>query len=203
MKDKFPSVFVESSGGVTENNIEQFMSPHVDVVSSSITTQGYSVVDFSLKIEKDGHNPENPLVNIGSTWLSCPQDKAQQTRRARLFWEWVKKSVPFRKQWTRLLLHLRWISGCKLKSRVLIRSLPSTSVWDQSPCIASRQTNEIDSAFWDQVKMRRVNERVKRLKVKIALPCVLFDFDLVSRVFGWRQRIENLVPTTSTKWLWN
>ena len=67
MKDKFPSVFVESSGGVTENNIEQFMSPHVDVVSSSITTQGYSVVDFSLKIEKDGHNPENPLVNIGST----------------------------------------------------------------------------------------------------------------------------------------
>jgi len=38
------------------------MGPNIDVISLSHTTQGYDVVDFSLKILKEGHNPENPLV---------------------------------------------------------------------------------------------------------------------------------------------
>ena len=57
-------MLVESSGGVTEENIVELTGPYVDIISSSKTTQGYSVVDFSLKIQKEGHNPENPLVSM-------------------------------------------------------------------------------------------------------------------------------------------
>ena len=64
IKKQFPGVLIESSGGVTEENVTQLTGPHVDIISSSKTTQGYSVVDFSLKIQKEGHNPENPLVSV-------------------------------------------------------------------------------------------------------------------------------------------
>ena len=62
-KGKFAHVLIESSGGVTEENVIQLTGPHVDIISSSKTTQGYDVVDFSLKIQKEGRNPENPLVS--------------------------------------------------------------------------------------------------------------------------------------------
>jgi nicotinate-nucleotide pyrophosphorylase (carboxylating) len=43
---------VEASGGITEETIQQYLSEHVDVVSIGKLTQGYSVLDFSLKIDR-------------------------------------------------------------------------------------------------------------------------------------------------------
>ena len=63
-------MLVESSGGVTVENIVELTGPYVDIISSSKTTQGYSVVDFSLKIQKEGHNPENPLVSMSWNYKS-------------------------------------------------------------------------------------------------------------------------------------
>ncbi|CAH1232070.1 QPRT [Branchiostoma lanceolatum] len=62
IKDKFPHILVESSGGIREDTLFKFMGPHVDVISLSITTQGYQTVDFSFKIQKQGKNPHNPRV---------------------------------------------------------------------------------------------------------------------------------------------
>ena len=53
LKSSFPNVIVEASGGINESNILSFCGPHVDVISTSQLTQGYSAVDFSLKIIKE------------------------------------------------------------------------------------------------------------------------------------------------------
>ena len=63
LKGEFPNLLLELSGGVTEENLASYFSPHIDVISSSQLTQGYSVVNFSLKIRKSGHDPTNPMVN--------------------------------------------------------------------------------------------------------------------------------------------
>ncbi|CAH1800490.1 unnamed protein product [Owenia fusiformis] len=62
LKKEFPNLLIEASGGITLDTIEQHFSPYVDVISLSKTTQGYDTVDFSFKIIKEGHNPENPLI---------------------------------------------------------------------------------------------------------------------------------------------
>eukprot|EP00112_Aurelia_sp_Birch-Aquarium-sp1_P000907 Seg1089.2 transcript_id=Seg1089.2/GoldUCD/mRNA.D3Y31 product="Nicotinate-nucleotide pyrophosphorylase" protein_id=Seg1089.2/GoldUCD/D3Y31 len=62
VKASFPNIIIEASGGINEKVIENFMGPDVDVISMGCLTQGYPVVDFSLKIIKDGKNPENPIV---------------------------------------------------------------------------------------------------------------------------------------------
>ncbi|XP_065176581.1 nicotinate-nucleotide pyrophosphorylase [carboxylating]-like [Sycon ciliatum] len=62
LKGEFPHLLVEGSGGVTLDNVADYFSPHVDVVSTSRPTQGYSTVDFSLKVRKAGHDPSNPTV---------------------------------------------------------------------------------------------------------------------------------------------
>jgi len=43
-------VLVEVSGGLTEENVEKFVTPYVDVLSTSSIHQGVKHVDFSLKI---------------------------------------------------------------------------------------------------------------------------------------------------------
>lgn len=53
LKEEFPSVLIEASGGITEDNMVQYLSPHVDVVSLGCITQGCPVADFSLKIHRD------------------------------------------------------------------------------------------------------------------------------------------------------
>ena len=53
---------VEVSGGLTEDNIGGYMTRSVDVLSTSSLTQGYSCVDFSLKVVKEGRDLTNPLV---------------------------------------------------------------------------------------------------------------------------------------------
>ena len=62
LKNHFPKLIIESSGGVTEENLTEFCDKNVDVISLSRLTQGYSVVDFSLKIHREGIDPGNPTV---------------------------------------------------------------------------------------------------------------------------------------------
>ena len=62
IKWHYPHILIEVSGGVTEGNINSYMTPNIDVISSSSLTQGYASVDYSLKIIKDGHDPCNPTV---------------------------------------------------------------------------------------------------------------------------------------------
>lgn len=65
LKTTFPHLTIEASGGIRRDTLSQFCIPTVDVVSLSTTTQGYSTVNFSLKLCVDGHNPRNPTVKIG------------------------------------------------------------------------------------------------------------------------------------------
>lgn len=62
LKEEFPRVLIEASGGITEENIENYFGRFIDVISLGSITQQYSIVNFSLKILKDGHDPCNPLV---------------------------------------------------------------------------------------------------------------------------------------------
>lgn len=50
LKEKYPHVLVEASGGITIETMAEFLSEHVDIVSQGKLTQGYSCLDFSLKI---------------------------------------------------------------------------------------------------------------------------------------------------------
>jgi nicotinate-nucleotide pyrophosphorylase (carboxylating) len=51
LKRRFPHVIIEASGGITVDTMGEYLSEHVDVVSSGTLTQGYACLDFSLKIE--------------------------------------------------------------------------------------------------------------------------------------------------------
>ena len=64
LKAEFPHLLLEASGGIRKDTLEQYCLPGVDVVSLSKTTQGYSCVNFSLKLCKDGHDPHNPKVTL-------------------------------------------------------------------------------------------------------------------------------------------
>lgn len=65
LKEEFPHLTIEASGGIRRATLAQFCLPSVDVVSLSTTTQGYSPVNFSLKLRVEGHNPQNPTVTLG------------------------------------------------------------------------------------------------------------------------------------------
>jgi len=52
VKEKFPNVVVEASGGITQDTMHLFMDSHVDVISRGNLTQGYPCIDFSLKIQR-------------------------------------------------------------------------------------------------------------------------------------------------------
>lgn len=62
LKQEFPHLLIEGSGGVKMENIAQYFGPHVDVISMGSLTQGYQTINFSLKILKEGHDPHNPVV---------------------------------------------------------------------------------------------------------------------------------------------
>jgi nicotinate-nucleotide pyrophosphorylase (carboxylating) len=49
-KEKYPNVLVEASGGITTETMPDFLCESVDIVSQGNLTQGYSCLDFSLKI---------------------------------------------------------------------------------------------------------------------------------------------------------
>ncbi|XP_074483717.1 nicotinate-nucleotide pyrophosphorylase [carboxylating]-like [Sebastes fasciatus] len=56
LKEAFPTLVIEASGGVTQENLTMYFSPYVDIISLGCITQGCPVVDFSLKVQK-------PIVN--------------------------------------------------------------------------------------------------------------------------------------------
>jgi nicotinate-nucleotide pyrophosphorylase (carboxylating) len=51
-KEQYPHVVVEASGGIREHTICDFICPTVDVISQGALTQGYSTVDFSMKLPR-------------------------------------------------------------------------------------------------------------------------------------------------------
>jgi len=53
IKQLYPTVLIEASGGITRSTISTYFSPFVDVISSGSLTAGYDIVDFSLKIKKN------------------------------------------------------------------------------------------------------------------------------------------------------
>jgi nicotinate-nucleotide pyrophosphorylase (carboxylating) len=51
VKEAFPHLTVEASGGIVASTIAGYFSPHVDVISQGAFTHGYDCLDFSLKIQ--------------------------------------------------------------------------------------------------------------------------------------------------------
>jgi nicotinate-nucleotide pyrophosphorylase (carboxylating) len=51
LKQRHPHVLIEASGGITGDNLKEYLSPHVDVISMGSLTQGVPHIDFSLKIK--------------------------------------------------------------------------------------------------------------------------------------------------------
>lgn len=64
LKQRFPKIVIEASGGITENNLAQYCISTVDVISLSKLVQGYSTADLSMKIRKQGRDPQNPTVGV-------------------------------------------------------------------------------------------------------------------------------------------
>ncbi|XP_022671365.1 nicotinate-nucleotide pyrophosphorylase [carboxylating]-like isoform X2 [Varroa destructor] len=53
LKKEFPRLIIEASGyNITADNIEDFALPAVDIVSTAQLTQGYSSLEFNLKVDE-------------------------------------------------------------------------------------------------------------------------------------------------------
>ena len=52
LKEEWPHVTIEASGGITSATMPDFFSPHVDIISQGALTNGYDTLDFSLKVPK-------------------------------------------------------------------------------------------------------------------------------------------------------
>jgi len=52
VKEQYPRVMVEASGGITYDTMDQYVCDAVDIISRGDLTQGYSCLDYSLKIQK-------------------------------------------------------------------------------------------------------------------------------------------------------
>ena len=52
LKEEWPHVTIEASGGITSATMPDFFSPHVDIISQGALTNGYATLDFSLKVPK-------------------------------------------------------------------------------------------------------------------------------------------------------
>jgi len=50
LKKLYPNVLIEASGGITMENMVEYLSEHVDIVSQGALTQGYPCIDYSLKV---------------------------------------------------------------------------------------------------------------------------------------------------------
>lgn len=50
LKMDFPNILIEASGGITEENAEEYALPTVDIISTSSLVQGYEIIDFSMKV---------------------------------------------------------------------------------------------------------------------------------------------------------
>ena len=52
VKERFPHVLIEASGGIREQTISLYAGPAVDILSMGSLTHGPEAVDFSLKMNK-------------------------------------------------------------------------------------------------------------------------------------------------------
>lgn len=59
IKNKYPLVLIEVSGGITEDNIINFAKPGIDIISTSSLVQGYKTIDFSMKINTNSKQSDN------------------------------------------------------------------------------------------------------------------------------------------------
>ena len=50
LKQEFPAVLIEASGGITAETMHEYMGDAVDIISRGSLTQDYACLDFSLKI---------------------------------------------------------------------------------------------------------------------------------------------------------
>lgn len=50
LKEQYPNVLVEASGNITALNMIDYFSEYVDIISQGKLTQGYSCLDYSLKV---------------------------------------------------------------------------------------------------------------------------------------------------------
>lgn len=53
LKKKYPNAIIEGSGGINDRSIASYMSPDVDVLSTSWIHQGVPHIDFSLKVPRN------------------------------------------------------------------------------------------------------------------------------------------------------
>jgi len=52
VKNRYPNVIVEASGGITFETMGSYVCESVDIISRGDLTQGYACLDYSLKIQK-------------------------------------------------------------------------------------------------------------------------------------------------------
>ena len=52
IKEQYPQIIIEASGGITIDTMGDYVSEHVDIISRGDLTQGYSCLDYSLKIQR-------------------------------------------------------------------------------------------------------------------------------------------------------
>ncbi|WP_448377418.1 hypothetical protein [Fervidobacterium sp.] len=51
LKEKYPHVLIELSGGVSPDKIEEYLCEYIDVISIGRLTSEVEYIDFSLEIE--------------------------------------------------------------------------------------------------------------------------------------------------------
>lgn len=62
LKAKYPrGLTIEVSGGIRESTLKSYLAPHADVVSIGALTQGYSTVDFSMKLPRPSRMASSQL----------------------------------------------------------------------------------------------------------------------------------------------
>lgn len=62
IKQRWPSIIIEASGGITHETMPSFFAPSVDIISSGALTNGYATLDFSLKVPKPEEFVARPRV---------------------------------------------------------------------------------------------------------------------------------------------
>jgi len=62
LKQEFPHLVIEASGGIRVETMVPYFSPDVDVISQGSMTQGYACLDFSMKLDKPSKMAQNPAL---------------------------------------------------------------------------------------------------------------------------------------------
>merc|ERR1719152_858104 len=52
IKQRWPHIIIEASGGITLETMPQYFAPSVDIISQGALTNGYDTLDYSLKVPK-------------------------------------------------------------------------------------------------------------------------------------------------------